>query len=123
MAVHHAGPGGAPRPAGALASRDARCFEALYDEHSAAVYRTAMRVLDDAATAQDVVQEVFMRLWRQPDRFDAARGSLDNYLRLMARSTAVDIRREATVARRARQRLELFVGRDDGRPDDRPPFA
>jgi RNA polymerase sigma-70 factor (ECF subfamily) len=123
MAVRHAGPRGARRPAGAFLGRDAHGFELLYDRHSPAVYRTALQVLGDPSRAQDVVQEVFMRLWGQPDRFDAARGTLPNYLRLMARSRALDIRREARVARRARDRMLLLVGRDDGRPDDRPPAA
>lgn len=82
-----------------------------------------MQILADPMRAQDVVQEVFMRLWRHPDRFDADRGSLGNYLRLMARSQALDIRREANVARRARERLVLLSGGDQDRPDDRPPLA
>jgi RNA polymerase sigma-70 factor (ECF subfamily) len=102
---------------------DARGFEAVYARHSPAVYRAAMHVLGDPVRAQDVVQDVFMRLWRQPDRFDAERGSLRNYLRLMARSEALDIRREAGVAQRARERMVLLIGRDCERPDDRPPVA
>src|SRR3954451_10800590 len=123
MAARAAGAWGARRPTEALASGDARGFEVLYDEHADAVFRTAMRVLGDSGQAQDVVQEVFMRLWRQPDRFDEARGSLDNYLRVMARSQALDVRREAKVALRARERMQLIVARDDGPADNRPPVA
>jgi RNA polymerase sigma-70 factor (ECF subfamily) len=89
--------------------RDAAAFERVYDEHAATVYRTAFRVLGNATQAQDVVQDVFMRLWRQPDRFDAARGSLGNYLRVMAHTRAVDLWREGKVALRARERLQLLA--------------
>lgn len=98
-------------------------FERIYDEQSGGVYMTAFTVLGNAAQAQDVVQEVFMRLWRRPDDFDAARGTLENYLRLMARSRALDVWREARVAGRARDRLKVLAQRDEGRADDRPALA
>ena len=98
-------------------------FERIYDEHSGAVYTTAFSVLGNSAQAQDVVQEVFMRLWRRPEDFDAERGSLGNYLRLMARSRAVDLWREARVAGRARDRMKMLALREEGRADDRPALA
>ncbi|MEA2451274.1 MAG: hypothetical protein QOG63_3206 [Thermoleophilaceae bacterium] len=110
--------GDCARPAG-----DARSFERLYDEHSVAVYRTALRVLANPTQAQDVVQDVFLRLWRHPDRFDASRGSLPNYLRLMAHTRALDVWREAQVAARARERLKVHVLRDEGRVEERPAAA
>src|SRR3954454_24149444 len=95
-------------------------FERVYEDHSMLVYRTALRVLGSQAQAQDVVQDVFMRLWRQPERFDARRGSLGNYLRLMAHTRALDLWRETQVAHRARERMKVLVQRDEGRPDERP---
>ena len=92
---------------------DAGAFEHVYAEHSPAMYRTALRVLANPNEAQDVVQDVFLRVWRQPDRFDAARGTLSNYLRLMARSRALDVWREAQAGGRARERMrvrELHAG-------------
>ena len=107
----------------AKSSVAAVAFERAYDEYSPLVYRTAFAVLGNPAQAQDVVQDVFMRVWRQPDGFDAQRGSLGNYLRLMARSRALDIWREGQVAGRARARLRvLAVGGAAGR-DDGPPVA
>jgi RNA polymerase sigma-70 factor (ECF subfamily) len=70
-----------------------------------------MAVLDDAAAAQDVVQDVFLRLWRRPGAFDPSRGRLGPYLRLMARSRAVDMWRERRAARRAGERLRVVVDR------------
>src|SRR5689334_19779301 len=98
-------------------------FERIYDEHSAEVYMAAYTVLGNTAQAQDVVQEVFMRLWRRPDDFDSRRGTLGNYLRMMARSRAVDLWREAQVAGRARDRMKVLAQRDEGRADDRPAVA
>jgi RNA polymerase sigma-70 factor (ECF subfamily) len=67
----------------------------------------AFRVLGDSAAAQDVVQDVFLRLWRKPRSFDASRGDLGTYLRLMARSRALDLWREGQVRGRAADRLKV----------------
>ncbi len=105
----------------AKSSGDPAAFERMYDEYSPLVFRTAVAVLGNPAQAQDVVQDVFMRLWRQPEGFDAGRGSLGNYLRVMARSRAVDMWREGQVAGRARDRLRVLGGAE--RPDEGPPVA
>src|SRR4051812_36532803 len=76
-------------------------FERVYDEHSRAVYATAFRVLGNAAQAHDVVQDVFLRVWRNPTKFDASRGELGSYLRMMSRSRALDLWREGQAAGRA----------------------
>ena len=72
---------------------DPATFERAYDQHARGVYRAAYRVLGSAAQAQDVVQDVFLKLWRQPAKFDARRGELGSYLRLMSRSRALDLLR------------------------------
>src|SRR3712207_3818056 len=86
-----------------------RTFSAVYDQHSAAVYGTALRVLGNQAQAQDVAQDVFLRLWRNPRRFDERRGELGPYLRLMARSRALDVWRDGQAAGRASDRLKPVV--------------
>ena len=73
---------------------DPAVFERAYDEHSRSVYSAAYRVLGNSAQAQDVVQDVFLRIWRRPRTFDAGRGELGSYLRMMARSRALDLPRE-----------------------------
>jgi RNA polymerase sigma-70 factor, ECF subfamily len=98
-------------------------FERAYDQHARGVYRAAYRVLGSAAQAQDVVQDVFLKLWREPGKFDACRGELGSYLRLMARSRALDTWRERDAAGRASDRLQLDVALDEGRPDERPAVA
>jgi RNA polymerase sigma-70 factor (ECF subfamily) len=102
---------------------DAGAFERVYDEHARGAYRAAFRVLGNGAQAQDVVQDVFLKLWRDPGKFDARRGELGSYLRLMARSRALDTWREGQAAGRAADRLKLGVARDEGRADERPAVA
>jgi len=101
--------------------QDPADFARAYDEHSRTVYTTAYRVLHDATLAQDVVQDVFLRVWRRPQAFNAERGSLATYLRLMARSRAVDVWREHQASGRASDRLKAEVEvvadlQDDARP-------
>ena len=73
--------------------------------------------------AQDVTQDVFLRLWRRPRSFDAGRGEIGSYLRLMARSRALDLWREGQAAGRAGDRLRLVTETQERRPDDVPPVA
>ena len=95
-------------------------FRAAFDEHHRKVYAAAFSVLNDAALAQDVVQDVFLRLWRRPHAFDPARGDLGAYLRLMGRSRALDLWRETQVRGRASDRLRLVTVE---RPEENHPAA
>jgi RNA polymerase sigma-70 factor (ECF subfamily) len=108
---------------GAIESGDVQAFERAYDEHSNGVLAVAHRVLGDVSRAQDVVQDVFLGLWRDPSRFDAARGPIGHYLRMVARSRALDIWREAEVAGRASDRMRALVEVDEGRLEERPVAA
>jgi RNA polymerase sigma-70 factor (ECF subfamily) len=73
-----------------------------YRRHGGAVYGLAKRVLSNPTEAEDVTQEVFLRLWNQPDRYDAARGSLRSFLLAQAHARAVDAVRSSS-SRRARE--------------------
>src|SRR3954469_1386194 len=95
-------------------------FSSVYDEHARSVCGAALRILGNRAQAQDVTQDVFLKLWRSPRRFDPQRGELGAYLRLMARSRALDLYREGQAVGRASDRMRLVVSRDEGRVDDRP---
>ena len=103
--------------------RDPQQFSKAYDEHQRAVYTAAHRVLGDHALAGDVVQDVFLRLWRRPQAFDARRGDLGTYLRLMARSRAVDLWREGQSRGRASDRLKLVTADEPPRGPERPDDA
>jgi RNA polymerase sigma-70 factor (ECF subfamily) len=99
---------------------DHATFARAYDEHGPAVYGAALRVLGNPATAQDVAQDVFLRLWRRPGAFDARRGDLGAYLRLMARSRALDLWRSAQAGGRATDRLKIASGREEPGADEQP---
>src|SRR3712207_1265886 len=104
----------------ALDLRDPVQFQQAYDEYGRGVYAAALRILGNPAQAQDVVQDVFLRVWRRPRSFDERRGELGAYLRLMARSRALDLWREGQAAGRASDRLKLAVEVAEERVDDRP---
>jgi RNA polymerase sigma-70 factor (ECF subfamily) len=70
-----------------------RALEAIYDRYGDYVYSVSLRVVGDAQLAEDIAQEVFLRLWRRPDLFDAGRGRFVTWLLSVARNRAIDERR------------------------------
>ena len=84
-----------------VAERDGGALEALYDRYGKASYSLARRILGDETLTQDVVQEVFLALWRDAGRFDARRGTVATYLLSLTHHRAVDVvRREESLRRR-----------------------
>src|SRR5258708_33224110 len=77
-----------------LKSGDQGAMAQLYDRYSSVVYAVALRVLGDTGAAEDVLQEVFLQLWRKPGAFDAARGSLGGWLAVITRNRAIDLLRK-----------------------------
>lgn len=77
-----------------------------YRRHAGAVFGLARRLLTDAALAEEIVQEVFLRLWNHPDKFDPGRGSLRSYLLAQCHGRSVDLLRSET-ARRRREEKDL----------------
>jgi RNA polymerase sigma-70 factor (ECF subfamily) len=71
-------------------SGDDRAMASLFDRYSKLVYSVALRVLRDPSAAEDVLQEVFMQIWRNPDSFTAARGSLGGWLAIVSRNRSID---------------------------------
>src|ERR1051325_7086858 len=69
----------------------------LYDRYSGVVYGVALRVLANTTAAEDVVQEVFLQLWRKPQAFDEGRGRLAPWLAVIARNRAIDHLRKRPV--------------------------
>src|SRR5205807_7848902 len=74
----------------AIRSGDEQAMAQLYERYSSIVYSVALRVLGDTGAAEDILQEVFMQLWRSPDLFDATRGSLPGWLAVITRNRAID---------------------------------
>ena len=73
-----------------LSRQDVKAFEALYDRYGNLVYSVSLRILGDVQAAEDVVQEVFLRVWRKPDHYDTARGRFLTWLLSVARNRAID---------------------------------
>jgi RNA polymerase sigma-70 factor (ECF subfamily) len=83
-----------------VAQRDADALEALYERYGRPAFSLARRILTEETLAQDVVQEVFLSLWRDAHRFDAGRGTVATYLLSMTHHRAVDVvRREENLRR------------------------
>lgn len=73
-----------------LLQRDVSAFEELYDRHSRLVYALVLRILQQATTAEEVVQDVFLQLWRNTALYDGSRGAFVPWLLTMARNRALD---------------------------------
>jgi RNA polymerase sigma-70 factor (ECF subfamily) len=85
----------------------------VYRRHAGAVYALARRLLSDRTLAEEIVQEVFLRLWNDPDRFDPDRGSLRSYLLAQCHGRSVDLIR-AESSRRRREEKELTLAAEAG---------
>lgn len=84
-----------------------------YRRHAGAVFGLARRLLRDQARAEEVVQEVFLRLWNDPNRFDPDRGTLRSYLLAQCHGRSVDLIRSDT-SRRGREEREAKITAEDG---------
>lgn len=80
----------------ALASGEIAALELLYDRYSTLVFSVSLRVLRDTHLAEDVVQEVFLRLWRQPTSYDPERGRFISWLMSVTRNRSLDELRRVT---------------------------
>ena len=85
----------------------------VFRRHGGAVFALARRVLGDPGRAEEIVQEVFVRLWNVPERFDPERGSLRSFLLAQTHGRAVDLLR-ADTSRREREAREARVAAEAG---------
>ncbi len=85
----------------------------VYRRHAGAVFALARRLLSDRTLAEEIVQEVFLRLWNDPDRYDPDRGSLRSYLLAQCHGRAVDLIR-AESSRRRREEKENMLAAEAG---------
>lgn len=77
-----------------MTNGDHDAFAEVYDRYASLAYAVAVRVLQDSMAAEDVVSEVFLRLWRNPGSFDEQRGKLAAWLTVITRNRAVDALRK-----------------------------
>lgn len=73
-----------------LLDRDASALLEIYDRHSKLVFTVACHVVHNCHTAEDILQEVFLQLWKEPKLFDAERGILRTWLAVVTRHRAID---------------------------------
>jgi RNA polymerase sigma-70 factor, ECF subfamily len=73
-----------------ISERDLNAFETLYHRYDNLVFSTCLRVLGDPAMSEDMVQEIFIRVWRKPQSFDPDRGKFVTWLLSVSRNRAVD---------------------------------
>ncbi len=99
-----------------VAEGDAAALETLYDRYGKAAYSLARRILTDQNLAEDVVQEVFLSLWRDARRFDPSRGTVGTYLLSMTHHRSVDVVRREENLRRRRGPEEALELASDPRP-------
>jgi RNA polymerase sigma-70 factor, ECF subfamily len=85
----------------------------VFRRHAGAVFALARRVLGDGGRAEDIVQEIFVRLWNEPERFDSERGSLRSFLLAQTHGRAVDLLRSDS-ARRNREDREARAAAEAG---------
>jgi RNA polymerase sigma-70 factor (ECF subfamily) len=86
-----------------LLHRDVSAFEELYDRHSRIVYALVVRILQQAPTAEEVVQDVFLQLWRNAALYQSARGPFVPWLLTLARNRALDNLRLKSERQRRRE--------------------
>lgn len=97
-----------------LAAGDQGALGELYDRYAALAHGLALRIVREAAEAEDVVQDVFVQVWRQAARYDPGRGSPEAWICTITRTRALD-----RLRRRAARREEAA----DQTPLSSPPPA
>ena len=104
----------------AFAARDPAAAEELFDRFASRVYGLGIVMLGSDAAAQDLVQDTFVKLWRGAAQYDPARGRLETWVLLVARSLAIDaLRRRVLEVRVAQRTAPAREASDEPGPDQR----
>jgi RNA polymerase sigma-70 factor (ECF subfamily) len=87
--------------------KDQEALMALYQRYGSLVYSLCLRVLHQPGLAEEVTQDVFLKLWRQPERWDPTLGQFSSWLLTISRNAAIDrLRREGRQAPPAWQAVD-----------------
>jgi RNA polymerase sigma-70 factor, ECF subfamily len=90
-----------------IRGRDPESLGRLYDESSRFVYGLALRILNDAADAEEVILDVFQQVWSLAEAYDASRGTIWSWLAVMTRNRAIDRFRQASTRRSREVPIEI----------------
>lgn len=102
-----------------IAAGDQQAMGRLYDESCGLVYSLALRILGDAADAEETTMDVYVQVWRNASTFDPGRGSAASWLLTLARSRAIDRIRSGASRKQREQGLDSLHNLASGeiRPD------
>lgn len=89
-----------------IKERHQSAFEYLYNNYSGALYNVILTIISDRELANDVLQEVFVKIWRQSDSYDATKGRLFTWMMNIARNASIDVLRSKSYQNN-QQNLEL----------------
>ncbi len=92
-----------------IVKRNRQAFDLFYDRYAQIIFNLCVRILREEAEAEDVLQEIFVQIWREAERFDPSRASVKTWLFTIARSRSLDRYRSRKTAK---QRLD--DGAEDG---------
>ncbi len=83
---------------GLIQNADTQAFHAFYDRYVNLIYSIAYGILESRALAEDITQEVFLRVWRKIERYDPTRASLSTWLGVITRNLSIDLARKQSRA-------------------------
>jgi RNA polymerase sigma-70 factor (ECF subfamily) len=90
---------------------DAEAFAVLYDRHSRAAYSLAYRMMGERQTAEDLVQDAFLKVWRSAGSYRAERGSVRTWLLSIVHNRGIDQLRSLASRRRTQEKIEASAPR------------
>jgi RNA polymerase sigma-70 factor (ECF subfamily) len=97
-----------------LKAKDKLALSYLYDHYSAALYGVILRIVKNEATAEEVLQDVFFKLWNRFDHYDVSKGKLFTWMVNIARNQAIDKTRSKEINKEQRTRgIEDLVSKID----------
>jgi len=99
-----------------VAAHDGAAFARLFELHAPVALGLLSRILAERGEAEEVLQEVFLQVWMQADRYDADRSSPRGWILMLARSRALDRRRR----RESSRRREEIAGEESGNDEIQP---
>ncbi len=100
-----------------LKQRDREGFSYLYDNYSPALYTVILSIVPDREQANDILQEVFIKIWRQVESYDSGKGRLYTWMIQVTRNAAIDVVRSTTY-KQSQQNREVEESVYDGKSND-----